>query len=188
MSNNLTVAAKSAAWTRTPDNSQTGRRTALNSGFFMSAARLCLPVMVGWVELPSGRSAFRLCADSAKLHLTDHPIEIRTSIWWSLKKHIRRLTMAQLRLLVDDRLSVYAKRVRNAIKQLPVFGGSPRILLDEQEISELSKISVDKVRVAIDELQREGYIAPFYNGRKSKCSVYALQNPSLSGDVMEVWV
>lgn len=95
--------------------------------------------------------------------------------------------MAQLRLLVDDRLSVYAKRVRNAIKHLPVFGGSPRILLDEQEISQLSKISVDKVREAIKELMREGYLARMFQGRRSKSNVYALLNPSMTGDVMEVW-
>ncbi|WP_425641439.1 hypothetical protein ACPUEK_16010 [Marinomonas gallaica] len=95
--------------------------------------------------------------------------------------------MAQLRLLVDDRLSVYAKRVRNAIKLLPVFGGSPRILLDEQEISQLSKISVDKVRQAIKELQREGYLARMFQGRRSKSNVYALLNPSMTGDAMEVW-
>lgn len=95
--------------------------------------------------------------------------------------------MAQLRLLVDDRLSVYAKRVRNAIKLLPVFGGSPRILLDEQEISRLAKISIDKVRHAIKELMREGYLASFFHGRRSKSNVYALLNPSMTGDVMEVW-
>lgn len=96
--------------------------------------------------------------------------------------------MAQLRLLVDDRLSVYGKRVRNAIKfNLPVFGGSPRILLDEQEISQLSRISVDKVRSAIQELEREGYIARMFRGKRSKSNVYALLNPALTGDQKGVW-
>lgn len=184
MSNNLTVAAKSATWTRTPAKYM-GRRTALNSGFFTSA-RLYLPVMVGRVELPSGRSALRV-ADSAKLHSTDHPIEIRTSVRWSLNK-IRRLTMAQLRLKDRARLSVYATRVRNTIQRyIPIFGDSPRFLLDEQEISELSKLPIDKVHDAVAELQREGWIAPFYNGRPTKSHVYACQNPSFKGSAMEVW-
>ena len=96
--------------------------------------------------------------------------------------------MAQLRLLVDDRLSVYAKRVRNTIQRyIPIFGDSPRFLLDEQEISELSKLPIDKVHDAVAELQREGWIAPFYNGRPTKSHVYACQNPSFKGSAMEVW-
>lgn len=180
MINNLTASANSEDWTRTPDNSKTGRRTALKRGFFMSAARLYLPVMVGWVELPSGRSAFRFWADSAKLHLTDHPIEIRTSVWWSLKPK-RSTIMAQLRQK-SDQLSVYAKRVQRAIQfHLPKFGESPRILLDPKEISSLSRISVDNVIRGVQELEREGYIARMFKGRRSKAHVFALLNPELKG-------
>ncbi|MBJ7550771.1 MULTISPECIES: hypothetical protein [Marinomonas] len=96
--------------------------------------------------------------------------------------------MAQLRLLVDDRLSSYAQAVRDTIQlYVPIFGDSPRFLLDEQELSELSQLPIEKVRLAIAELQREGWIAPFFNGRKSKSHVYACQNPSFKGTAMEVW-
>lgn len=96
--------------------------------------------------------------------------------------------MAQLRLLIDDRLSVYGKRVRNTIQQhLPKFGESPRILLDPNEISSLSKISVDKVQQGIKDLEREGYIARMFKGRRAKAKVYALLNPDFKGSVMEVW-
>ena len=96
--------------------------------------------------------------------------------------------MAQLRLLVDDRLSVYGKRVRNSIKyHLPKFGDSPRILLDPKEISSLSKISVDNVARGIKDLEREGYLARMFKGQPEKAHVYALLNPALRGTAMEVW-
>lgn len=88
----------------------------------------------------------------------------------------------------SDCLSVYGKRVRNAIQyHLPKFGDSPRILLDPNEISELSRISVDKVQLAVKELEREGYIARMFKGRRSKAHVFALLNPELKGQA-GAWV
>ncbi len=96
--------------------------------------------------------------------------------------------MAQLRLLVDDRLSVYGKRVRNTIKRsIPMFGDSPRILLDPYEISVLSHLSVDQVLLGIKCLEREGYIARMFKGRRSKAHVFALLNPEFKGTAKEVW-
>ena len=84
--------------------------------------------------------------------------------------------------LKSDCLSVYGKRVRNTIQNhLPKFGESPRILLDPNEISTLSKISVDKVQQGVKELEREGYIARMFKGRRSKAHVFALLNPELKG-------
>lgn len=95
--------------------------------------------------------------------------------------------MAQLRLK-SDRLSVYGKRVRNAIQyNLPKFGDSPRILLDPNEILDLSRLSVDKVVRGIKDLEREGYIARMFKGRRSKAHVFALLNPNLKGTAKEVW-
>ena len=89
--------------------------------------------------------------------------------------------MAQLRQK-SDQLSVYAKRVQRAIQfHLPKFGESPRILLDPNEISTLSKISVDKVQQGVKELEREGYIARMFKGRRTKAHVFALLNPELKG-------
>ncbi|WP_067096102.1 hypothetical protein [Marinomonas atlantica] len=186
MSNNLIAPAKSGDWITT-QLKITGRQAAHLSGFFTSVARLYLPVMVGLAGPSSDGSALRDadCGNPANPATQISKLPLRCG---GLKDKSRRLTMAQLRLLVDDRLSVYAKRVRNAIKyHLPVFGDSPRILLDEQEISRLAKIPIEKVRHAIKELMREGYLAPFFHGRRSKCNVIALLNPSLSGDAMEVW-
>lgn len=190
MSNNLTAPAKSGDWNAT-QLKYTGRRTALTRGFFMSAARLYLRFMVGGaVKEPSFDGSALRVADSgisttafsatqySKIPLRRGGPEINT----------RRLTMAQLRLLVDTRLSEYGKRVRYTIQRsIPKIGDSPRILLDPNEISALSHISVDNVMLGIKDLEREGYIARMFKGRRSKANVYALLNPELTGSAMEVW-
>lgn len=96
--------------------------------------------------------------------------------------------MAQLRLLVDTRLSEFGNRVRHTIQRsIPKIGDSPRILLDPNEISAFPHISVDNVMLGIKDLEREGYIARMFKGRRSKSNVYALLNPELTGSVVEVW-
>lgn len=185
---NLTVPAKSGTRISTRTNSKTGRRTALDSGFFMSAARLYLPVMVGRVELPSGRSAFRFWADSAnsaRLATQLSKLALRRG---GSEKSKRRLTMAQLRQNPSNCLSIHGQRVHETIQfNLPKFGESPRILLDPNEISTLSRISIDNVVRGVKELERKGYIARMFKGRRSKAHVYALLNPELKGTAMEAW-
>jgi hypothetical protein len=188
MINNLTVTAKSVTWFTTQQISQTGITTALRCGFFMSA-HLYLPAMTGWswFRLRSERLCsvcVPLCGE-AKIQpvtLLKSPLQFCDSM-----KNKRSTTMAHLRL-DSDCLSVYGKRVRNAIQfNLPKFGDSPRILLDPNEISTLSKISVDNVIRGVRELEREGYIARMFKGRRSKAHVFALLNPELKGSVVEVW-
>lgn len=182
MINNLTVTAKKAVtWFTTQRNTQTGRLAALDSGFFMSAA-LYLPAMAGWywfqlrLERPSVCVPFCGEANTQPATLLNSPLRFGGS-----GKHKRSTTMAQLRQK-SDQLSVYAKRVQRAIQfHLPKFGESPRILLDPNEISELSRISVDKVQQGVKELEREGYIARMFKGRRSKAHVFALLNPELKG-------
>lgn len=185
MSNNLTAPAKSGVWITTQHKS-TGRRTALNCGFFMSA-RLYLPVMVGLAGPSSDGSALRRadCGNPVSPATLISKLPLRCG---GLRYNLRRLTMAQLRLLVDTRLSEYGKRVRYTIQRsIPKIGDSPRILLDPNEISALSHISVDNVMLGIKDLEREGYIARMFKGRRSKANVYALLNPDLTGSAMEVW-
>ncbi len=96
--------------------------------------------------------------------------------------------MAQLRLISDIHTISPADLIRNTIKSLPVFGESPRVLLDAEEVSSATKLPIDEVKNAIKTLEREGYIARMFKGRRSKTHVYALLNPSLKGTAMEVWV
>jgi hypothetical protein len=185
MINNLTADAKSSAWITTQQFPKKGRRTAQKSGFFMSAARLYLPFMVGFLvkEPSSDGSAFLFWVDCGNSR-TLNPATLLSKLPLRLggpKNQKRGSTMAQLRQK-SDQLSVYAKRVQRAIQyHLPKFGESPRILLDPNEISTLSKISVDKVQQGVKELEREGYIARMFKGRRSKAHVFALLNPELKG-------
>ncbi|MBJ7539865.1 hypothetical protein [Marinomonas transparens] len=191
MNNNLTADAKSSVWFTTQRQANKGRRTAHKSGFFMSAA-LYLPVMTGgyWFRLRLERLSFfaPFCGETniSSVTLSNSPLRFGGS-----KKQKRRLTMshlAHLRQKYDDRLSVYGKRVKTTIRNhLPKIGDSPRLLLDPNEISSLSTISVDKVQQGIKDLEREGYIARMFKGRRSKAHVYALLNPELRGDAWEVW-
>jgi len=188
MINNLTASTKKVEDWITTQLSRKGRRTAHKSGFFMSAACLYLPVMVRFARPSSDGSALLLsCADCGnRVNLATLSLKLPLQLGGS-KKHDWRTTMAQLRLN-SDCLSVYGKRVRNTIQfHLPKFGESPRILLDPNEISTLSKISVDKVQLAVKELEREGYIARMFKGRRSKAHVFALLNPELKGQA-GVWV
>lgn len=180
MINNLTASTKKVGDWITTQHKFTGRQAALNSGFFMSAACLYLPVMVGLAGPSSDGSAFREadCGNpvSPATLFSKLPLRLGGSEYNS-----RRSIMAQLRQK-SDQLSVYAKRVQRAIQyHLPKFGESPRILLDPNEISSLSKISVDNVIRGVQELEREGYIARMFKGRRSKAHVFALLNPELKG-------
>lgn len=181
MINNLTADAKSSAWFTTQRNTQTGRLTAPESGFFMSAA-LYLPAMAGWywfqlrLERPSVCVPFCGEANTQPATLLKSPLRFGGS-----EKHKRSTAMISSRQK-SDCLSVYARRVRNTIQfHLPKFGESPRILLDANEVSELSRISVDHVIRGVKELEREGYIARMFKGRRSKAHVFALLNPELKG-------
>jgi hypothetical protein len=179
MINNLTASAKSEDWITT-QHQFTGRQAALNSGFFMSAACLYLPVMVGLAGPSSDGSAFREadCGNPVGPATLFSKLPLRLG---GSEYNSRRSIMTQLRQK-SDQLSVYAKRVQRAIQyHLPKFGESPRILLDPNEISSLSKISVDNVIRGVKELEREGYIARMFKGRRTKAHVFALLNPDLTG-------
>jgi hypothetical protein len=178
MINNLTVTAKSVTWITTQRNYK-GRRAAHKSGFFMSA-RLYLPVMVGLAGPSSDGPVYLVagCGNPVSPATIFSKLPLRLG---GPKKYTRGSIMAQLRQK-SDQLSVYAKRVQRAIQyHLPKFGESPRILLDPNEISSLSKISVDNVIRGVKELEREGYIARMFKGRRTKAHVFALLNPDLTG-------
>ena len=180
MINNLTASAKSLDRIRNRVTTLLGSRTAL-SGFFMSAAHLYLPVMVGWVGLPSGRSAFQLCAEIA------NPAQPSTIIPNFAIRSGGPILHNWRSLMAHSRLSVYAVFVKKAVQKIPHIGDSPRCIIDLKEISQLSKLSVDKVRIGLEELQREGYLCRMFKGRRTKQRVYAMTNPDLKGTAQEVW-
>lgn len=188
MINNLTVTAKSVTWLTTQKIIHTGRLTALNSGFFMSVDCAYLPVMVGLASVPSsdGRavSVWAFCGNASAM--IGHLIELTTSTSWLLKNTWRTL-MAHPRLKFEGRLSVYAVFVKKAVQKIPHIGDSPRCIIDLKEISQLSKLSVDKVRIGLEELQREGYLCRMFKGRREKANTFILTNPELKGTVQEVW-
>lgn len=95
--------------------------------------------------------------------------------------------MEYARLNKSTRLSVYAVFVKKAVQKIPHIGDSPRCIIDLKEISQLSKLSVDNVRIGLEELQREGYLCRMFKGRRTKQRVYAMTNPDLKGTVQEVW-
>ena len=188
MINNLTVTAKSVTWLTTQKMIHTGRLTALNSGFFMSVDCAYLPVMVGLASVPSsdGRavSVWAFCGNASAM--IGHLIELTTSASWLLK-NTRRTLMAHPRLKFETRLSVYAVFVKKAVQKIPHIGDSPRCIIDLKEISQLSKLSVDNVRIGLEELQREGYLCRMFKGRREKANTFILTNPELKGTVQEVW-
>ena len=192
MINNLTADAKSSViWLTTQIALNKGRRTAHKRGFFMSAICSHLPVMVGralTLSSDGGKVLFLVCADLCGYVsvLPSHLIELTTSIRWLLK-NTRSTTMAHPRLKVEARLSVYAVFVKKAVQNIPHIGDSPRCIIDLKEISQLSKLSVDKVRIGLEELQREGYLCRMFKGRRTKQRVYAMTNPDLKGTAQEVW-
>lgn len=95
--------------------------------------------------------------------------------------------MAHPRPKFEGRLSVYAVFVKKAVQKIPHIGDSPRCIIDLKEISQLSKLSVDKVRIGLEELQREGYLCRMFKGRREKANTFILTNPELKGTVQEVW-
>lgn len=83
-------------------------------------------------------------------------------------------------------LSKTGQCVCQNISTLPRYGQCPRIVLDPKELSEIAHIPIDDVVSGINELEREGYLARLFRGKKEK-KVYLLAVPDFNSTIQEVW-